>query len=770
MAKQQAVWGIDIGQCALKAMRCVLGEDGQIIAEAFDYIPYPKSLSQPDAQPEEIVRESLQQFLSRNRVRGDKVAMSVSGQSGLARFFRPPGADPKLLPSLVKYEAKQQIPFQIDEVVWDWQQIGGYVSDGQLSEAEVGLFAMKRETVYRSMQPFIDAGVEVDFVQLSPIATFNTICHDMLGDIPNPEEIDPENPPPYHLVISIGTDSTDVVVTNGNRLWLRNIALGGNHFTKQLSREMKLTHAKAEQLKRNARKAENPKEIFKAMRPVFSDMGDELARSLNFFRSIDRNAEFEKVMLMGNASLLPGLRQYLETQIDLKIDRFEGFSKLEGAEVLGQKSFTAHIRSFAPCYGLCIQALGESRLTTNLLPQEFIVEKIVRAKKPWVLSAVSLVMLGVAVAHALGANYAFRTSDEFQDSKGENWASVKKDAESVKRKSDGFLGDDEDLKRKLMAYNDLLNTDLVGPTPENTKVLQLYTVISQMVPNDPKAKGKVQIDDKDYPHHQREDVYVDQFASVFYEDGKEWFTEANQKKFTKHYFELKRKARPGELNPLEGVEVDLKDVNVSQEAKEAAEKAAAASGSMDANAGDFGNNEKSDNLFDGKSVWVVHIKGHHFANGIERINAKMPTQADFVRQHFVKNFFDKEIDFKGEKYYASDFGIKYPTIVKSETEEFDIPGAVKSTGTVGAPAVGGGGGTTKDDQEGSGDKAAAARQAEIKKTDFVIEFLWKPISVNQVVENRNKRVKREEAARKALEEAQKGAAKDSGDSGQNPGS
>ena len=59
MAKQQAAWGIDIGQCALKALRCTLDANGQVVANAFDYIEYPKPLSQPDARPEETIRESL---------------------------------------------------------------------------------------------------------------------------------------------------------------------------------------------------------------------------------------------------------------------------------------------------------------------------------------------------------------------------------------------------------------------------------------------------------------------------------------------------------------------------------------------------------------------------------------------------------------------------------------------------------------------------------------------------------------------------------------
>ena len=41
-------WGIDIGQCALKALRCEM-QDGELVATQVDYIEYPKILSQPDA-------------------------------------------------------------------------------------------------------------------------------------------------------------------------------------------------------------------------------------------------------------------------------------------------------------------------------------------------------------------------------------------------------------------------------------------------------------------------------------------------------------------------------------------------------------------------------------------------------------------------------------------------------------------------------------------------------------------------------------------------
>ena len=62
MAGNNAVWGIDIGQCALKALQCRPHEKdpGKIVGRVVSTISNtPKILSQPEADPEELVREAL---------------------------------------------------------------------------------------------------------------------------------------------------------------------------------------------------------------------------------------------------------------------------------------------------------------------------------------------------------------------------------------------------------------------------------------------------------------------------------------------------------------------------------------------------------------------------------------------------------------------------------------------------------------------------------------------------------------------------------------
>src|SRR5215210_9558521 len=150
MAKPFGVWGIDIGQCALKALRLEV-IDGQPTATAFDYIEHPKILSQPDADPDALTREALEKFLSRNPIGKDEVAVSVAGQSGLARFVKLPPVEEKKIGDIVKFEAKQQIPFPLDEVVWDFQKLSSGSVTGDFVETEIGLFAMKRDMVNRAL-------------------------------------------------------------------------------------------------------------------------------------------------------------------------------------------------------------------------------------------------------------------------------------------------------------------------------------------------------------------------------------------------------------------------------------------------------------------------------------------------------------------------------------------------------------------------------------------------------------------------------------------
>jgi type IV pilus assembly protein PilM len=404
--KQPGVWGIDLGQCALKAIR-LEKVDGQVTATAFDYIEHLKILSQPDADPDQLIRDALERFLSRNDIRGDLIAISVPGQSGLARFVKLPPVEEKKITDIVRFEAKQQIPFPLDEVVWDFQKIGqGEVSEGFALETEIGLFAMKRDLVNRYLQHFKEVNVEVHIVQMAPLALCNFVAYDLLAKTKEGEEREQEQEEedeetagkkPCVVGLDIGADSSNLVITDGDKIiWQRPIPIGGNHFTRALTKDLKLTFAKAEHLKRNAVKSPDLRKILAALKPVLNDFVSEVQRSLGYFTNTHRDAHVKYLIGLGNAFRLPGLQKYLQEKLQLEVKKLSKFNRLGGEEVTAAPQFKENLASFAVAYGLALQGLGEPKLQTNLLPHEIRLERLVRAKKPWAAAAAAALVLAVA--------------------------------------------------------------------------------------------------------------------------------------------------------------------------------------------------------------------------------------------------------------------------------------------------------------------------------------------------------------------------------------
>lgn len=749
MAKSTAVWGIDIGQCALKALRCTVSSDGEtIVADKYDYIEYPKMLSQADADPEELVRDALEQFLSRNTLVHDKVAVSVPGQAGLSRFFKPPPVDAKTLPEIVKYEVTQQIPFPIEDVIWDWQQLGGTIVDGRTVDAEVGLFAMKREAVYRALSPFDEASIEVDFVQLSPLSIFNVVCQDLIDELPDAESLDSGNPPPSIVVMSMGTDTTDMIVTNGMKLWLRNIPIGGSHFTKQLSRQMKLTQTKAEHLKRNARRAENPKQVFQAMRPVFNDLINEVQRSLNFFRSMDKSAEIQDIVLLGNAAKLPGLRQYLNKQLEIDVRKVESFEKLTGEAVAGQKSFDENLLSFAPCYGLCLQGLGKSQLQTNLLPNELVVERIIKAKKPWVLASVGLLMLGCVLGLFFKQNALWAVSPDYKGTSQASWSQAISKAKNAKEKSSSLVSVDEEQKAYLKKLN-MIAKGLSSASDNKTLWMEMYSALFQALPKDPKiedlrAQGITTVSPQEVPFAGRGEFYIDHLETKYFADLAQWYEEVKD-------IYVRQTLSGEELRALVGgsgdgeSDDDMYDDNFDESFDDFEDGGGGAS------------NEMSN-----KSGWVIEIQAHHFHNFIG--DESKISEADYVRQTFINSVLNDDVTMPDGVFKFSDLGVSYPTIVRRDVASRKKPIEFDPAKARAAAMANRGGGGMMGEYGGAMDGLGGSTGLNETLADnettfdanefsFVVQMAWEPRSPAERLAAKEARLKAAADAAKAAADA-----------------
>ena len=436
MAKTKTVWGIDIGQMALKALK-LRHVEGQLFVEAFDVIEHAKMLCQDDADADQLIQNALAQFLARNNVSGSTVAMAMPGRSSFTRFVKLPPVEKSKIPDIVRFEAGQQIPFPIPDVVWRYQ----IFEDPDSPDVEVGLFAVKRVDVFESLAHFTMAGVPVDIVQMAPLALYNFVCHD--------EQLSPDS---ATIIADVGADKTDLVVADGARIWMRTIQLGGKNFTQALEKTFKLSFAKAEKLKRTAAANKYARQVFQAMRPVFADLVQEIQRSIGYYTQKHRDTKFTRLLGLGNGFRMPGLQKFLERNLGIPVVRIDSYNRLSPSPNVNMPVFTDNILSFAVAYGLAVQGLGQAKITTNLLPHEIARKRCWDKKRLWFAGAAAAVLLAAAApmyraaadaktfdSNTAGLKRAQTIAGDLQRQRGE-WAKLVGDTQNVLNQAKAYIG------------------------------------------------------------------------------------------------------------------------------------------------------------------------------------------------------------------------------------------------------------------------------------------------------------------------------------------
>ncbi|MEJ5258891.1 MAG: type IV pilus assembly protein PilM [Anaerohalosphaeraceae bacterium] len=407
MAKaSHAVWGIDIGTCSLKALRLRRGAEGLEVA-GFACLEHSKILSTADVTPEErreTIQQTLREFLKENEVGREEVAIAIAGQNSFARLVKMPPVDPKRIPKIVPLEAVQQIPFDINEVEWDWQLL----KNPDSPDTEVGIFAIKNEVIAEMLDFFSRENLRVSCVQISPIALYNYALYD-LKDIS-------ASAGKATIILDMGAENTTLVIATRDSVWQRSIRIGGNTFTEAIADAFKLKFAKAEKLKRTAPMSKYMRQIFTAMKPVYTDLAGEIQRSLGFYSSsgAGRDKGFSRILALGGGFKLQGLTKYLQQSLGLPVIKPDSFERLTLSPEVSAAKFHENLSEFGVVYGLGVQLLGESKIETNLLPRR-IARAMAWTRKARVFTAAAGVFLAVSLVCLL---WTFRLLQQYTRESG----------------------------------------------------------------------------------------------------------------------------------------------------------------------------------------------------------------------------------------------------------------------------------------------------------------------------------------------------------------
>jgi len=389
-SKSGAVWAIDIGSNSLKALR-LSNESGVVEVIGFDNIQHRKILTGRGvkaAERDELIAVSLRQFVNQNDLGKDDIVVSVPSQNSFARFVNLPPVEPKRIPEIVKFEAAQQIPFDINDVQWDWQ----LMTETGSPETKVGIFAIKNDVVTSALEHFGRENVQVSYVQMAPMALYNYVLYD------RPDLSRSDNQ--ATVVLNIGAENTDLVVCTRSTVWQRCILMGGNSFTRAVADTFKLNFEKAEKLKRTAPMSKYARQLLQAMRPVFTDLASEIQRSLGFYNSSNPNTKLSKIIALGGGTKMRGLLKYLQQSLQIPIERPDSFKKLAISSGVSAAKFHENVCDFGIVYGLALQGLGIGRIESNLLPRSIARSMAWAGKAKYFTAAACMLLLASLMCFA----------------------------------------------------------------------------------------------------------------------------------------------------------------------------------------------------------------------------------------------------------------------------------------------------------------------------------------------------------------------------------
>jgi type IV pilus assembly protein PilM len=375
MAKK--AWGIDVSKSSIKAV--LLEQKGSHIElSQIDVIEAPPLPEEGGPTADELIQNGLRTFRMRNKSEGCAVVCSLPSHATFNRFVKVPPVEEKRVAELVRYEAQQNIPFPLEEVIWDYQRVDKEYEPGE--EIEVVLFAIKKDIVTQFLGNVQGAQLEIEGLQFAPVALYNFVTYD--------QQVGKTS-----LLLDMGADNADLIVIDQEKFWIRNLPIAGDDITKVLQKKFQIPFAEAEQLKISAAQSPQAAKIFSVIQPVLRDLVTEVHRSIGYYKSLSKTAKLEKMMLFGNATRTLNFQKFVSQNLQLESGRMSKLNKIAISSQVGDDMLDKYFPSLGVAIGLALQGLDVTVNRVNLLPPDLIKKKEVAKKKP--LAVVAVALLGI---------------------------------------------------------------------------------------------------------------------------------------------------------------------------------------------------------------------------------------------------------------------------------------------------------------------------------------------------------------------------------------
>src|SRR6516165_1041530 len=352
----------------------------------------------------EVLREMMHEMQIHRR----SVNYALPAQSVFARFVKLPSLVQEKLDKIISFEAQQNVPFPLDEVVWDYQIVGG----GMGEEIQVLLVAIKVDLIGEINTAVEGTGLQTSIVDVAPMALYNAFRYSYpeIGDC--------------SLVVDIGARTTNILFIESGRIFLRSIPLGGGAITGAIAREFNESFAAAETRKKRdgfvglggayADPADpNVARVSKIARSTMTRLHAELMRSVTHYRAQQQGNRPSRIFLCGGGAGMPYVREFFHEKFQMPIEFFNPLQNVTVSELAPMQDVARSAHLLGELVGLALRNVTICPMELNLRSASVVRRQDLEKRRPSFSAAAAcilLALLGWSVYYTRAAQVAQQTT------------------------------------------------------------------------------------------------------------------------------------------------------------------------------------------------------------------------------------------------------------------------------------------------------------------------------------------------------------------------
>jgi type IV pilus assembly protein PilM len=349
-SKSKNLVGLDIGSSAIKMVELKEKKAGtyQLVKIGIEPLS-PEAIVDGSIMDSSMVVDTIQRLNAAQNIKNSNFATSLSGHSVIIKKISLPAMSPEELAESIQWEAEQYIPFDINDVNLDYVPL---TSAGSGENIDVILVAVKKEKINDYTSVVSQTGKNVVLVDVDAFALQNSY-----------EMNYPSSEGDVLALVNIGASVTNVNVLSGTTsVFWRDITFGGNQYTDAIQRELNLSFAEAESLKRGGTVADyNLQQVIPILNSVSEDFAGELRKTLDFFTATSGAERVDRLVLSGGGSSVMNLESILRDKFGIPVEIMNPLKNVGYNESEFNPEWISEVApSMAIAVGLAIRKLGDA--------------------------------------------------------------------------------------------------------------------------------------------------------------------------------------------------------------------------------------------------------------------------------------------------------------------------------------------------------------------------------------------------------------------------